>query len=89
MSFPTTSSSISNTDLTIIQASVAQDLFERFGFLMIITCSLLDTCQKKCIVSNSQGDLEVGEQVCIDRCTKKFFEAYQMVVTQMDGSVNK
>ncbi|KAG4305871.1 hypothetical protein PORY_000781 [Pneumocystis oryctolagi] len=36
---------------------------------------LVDTCYQKCIPSNyTDGELNKGESVCIDRCVSKFFQ---------------
>ena len=38
------------------------------------------TCHTKCISTRySEGDLNKGESVCIDRCVAKFFEANKKV----------
>jgi len=46
--------------------------------------SILDSCHKKCIQTNySEGDLNKGEQVCIDRCVAKYFDVNTKVGLQL------
>jgi mitochondrial import inner membrane translocase subunit TIM10 len=41
---------------------------------------LFRTCHAKCISTRyTEGDLNKGESVCIDRCVAKFFEANKKV----------
>ena len=42
---------------------------------MCESCSLQNTCQKKCIPTEyREGELNKGESVCLDRCTAKFLD---------------
>eukprot|EP00596_Hydrurales_sp_CCMP1899_P003175 CAMPEP_0119042916 /NCGR_PEP_ID=MMETSP1177-20130426/16271_1 /TAXON_ID=2985 /ORGANISM="Ochromonas sp, Strain CCMP1899" /LENGTH=85 /DNA_ID=CAMNT_0007010023 /DNA_START=121 /DNA_END=378 /DNA_ORIENTATION=- len=36
-------------------------------------------CGKKCFVKYNDGDLAVGEMVCIDRCVGKYMQAQEKV----------
>ncbi|ORX83478.1 hypothetical protein BCR32DRAFT_201772, partial [Anaeromyces robustus] len=46
--------------------------------------NILDSCHKKCIQTNySEGDLNKGEQVCIDRCVAKYFDVNTKVGLQL------
>lgn len=36
-------------------------------------------CSKKCITSYNDGELNVGELACIDRCTSKYLQAHEKV----------
>lgn len=33
------------------------------------------TCNKKCVVAYSDGELNVGEMTCVDRCVHKYLQA--------------
>lgn len=40
-------------------------------------------CSKKCIVKYSDGDLQVGEMTCIDRCVGKYMHAHDLVGVEL------
>ena len=48
---------------------------------------MTNSCHKKCVSSNySQGTLEKGELVCIDRCVAKYLDIHEQIgkkLTQM------
>jgi import inner membrane translocase subunit TIM10 len=37
------------------------------------------TCSKKCVVRYNEGDLNVGEMACVDRCVGKYMQAQEKV----------
>ena len=42
--------------------------------------SIVDSCHKKCVPPKySDGELNKGEMVCIDRCVVKYLEVHQKV----------
>jgi len=42
--------------------------------------SIVDACHKKCVPPKySDGELNKGEMVCIDRCVVKYLEVHQKV----------
>lgn len=36
-------------------------------------------CYAKCVVKQSDGELQIGEMMCVDRCTGKYLEAQDRV----------
>ena len=40
---------------------------------------MAQTCHKKCIVKHFDGELQVGEMACIDRCVGKYMQAQEKV----------
>lgn len=56
---------------------------------MNISTRIFDTCQKKCIANYKTDTLEIGEQVCVERCTKKWFEVYNYIVAIAEKSTTK
>lgn len=42
--------------------------------------NVMSTCNKKCIGEEfAEGDLNTGEQSCVDRCVKKFFTVNRLI----------
>ncbi|KAI0271534.1 Tim10/DDP family zinc finger-domain-containing protein [Gloeopeniophorella convolvens] len=57
-------------EMAIQELDMVTDIFNR----------LVSTCHAKCISTRyTEGDLNKGESVCIDRCVAKFFEANKKV----------
>ncbi|CAL1696493.1 unnamed protein product [Somion occarium] len=47
---------------------------------------LVSSCHAKCISTRyTEGDLNKGESVCIDRCVAKFFEVNKKVGEKLQG----
>lgn len=48
------------------------------------TCSMIDSCYKKCIPQKyNDGELSKGESVCLDRCAAKYIEVSEKIGQQM------
>lgn len=51
--------------------------FVSFTFLMCVR--MVTSCSKKCVVRYTEGDLNVGEMACVDRCVGKYLQAQEKV----------
>jgi len=40
---------------------------------------MTETCAKKCVVRHNDGDLNVAEMLCVDRCVGKYMQAQEAV----------
>ncbi|EAL64919.1 mitochondrial import inner membrane translocase subunit 10 [Dictyostelium discoideum AX4] len=47
---------------------------------------ILDACSAKCISKYNEGDLNVGESVCAERCVQKWMETFKKVQSKMSGT---
>ncbi|KAK5580893.1 hypothetical protein RB653_000917 [Dictyostelium firmibasis] len=47
---------------------------------------ILDACSAKCISKYNEGDLNVGEGVCAERCVQKWMETFKKVQSKMSGT---
>jgi import inner membrane translocase subunit TIM10 len=46
---------------------------------------MIKVCSLKCIPTDyREGELNKGESVCLDRCAAKFFEAHQVISSQLE-----
>lgn len=46
---------------------------------------MIKICSQKCIPTDyREGELNKGESVCLDRCAAKFFEAHQVISSQLE-----
>ena len=69
--------------------SISKDMFERFWLYLNFTSRLMESCQKKCIANYKSNSLEIGEQVCVERCTKKWIEVYNYIVALQEPKAAK
>lgn len=61
-------------DAAEAELDMVSDMFNR----------LVDSCHKKCIQqSYSEGELNKGESLCLDRCVSKYFEVNTKVGEHM------
>lgn len=40
---------------------------------------MTNSCDKKCVVKYNDGELQVGEMQCIDRCVGKYLESQDKI----------
>ncbi|EPQ60934.1 hypothetical protein GLOTRDRAFT_6549, partial [Gloeophyllum trabeum ATCC 11539] len=53
---------------------------EQLDMITDVYNRLVDSCHSKCISQRyTEGDLNKGESVCVDRCVAKFFEVNKKV----------
>eukprot|EP01038_Epipyxis_sp_PR26KG_P004883 gene4883-6840_t len=52
-----------------LEAETVTDFFNRMSTM----------CFKKCVVRHNEGDLNVGEMACVDRCVGKYMQAQDKV----------
>ncbi|KAG8220081.1 putative import inner membrane translocase [Butyriboletus roseoflavus] len=63
--------------LTLSRIDMVSDVFNR----------IVASCHNKCISPRyTEGDLNKGESVCIDRCVAKFFEVNKKVGEKMQSA---
>ncbi|KAK4538568.1 hypothetical protein CDCA_CDCA18G4593 [Cyanidium caldarium] len=62
-------SAMNPVDLARREMAFYADLFNKMA----------EVCFRKCVTRYSDGDLQTGENVCVDRCVSKYLSALQKV----------
>ena len=89
MNSPGGNLSLSQVEIAAMQASISKDMFERFWLYLNFISRLMESCQNKCIANYKSNSLEIGEQVCVERCTKKWIEVYYYIVALQEPKAAK
>ena len=85
----------SDRQLTVakMEADIMTDMFNKWEYCTCVTgrCKkhltqsklfyyrMSGSCAKKCVVKYSDGDLNVAEMLCVDRCVGKYMQAQEAV----------
>ena len=61
-------------DMTKMESEVLTDMFAKMA----------NACFKKCTATYKENDLQVGEMMCVDRCSSKYMQAQEKVIKLVD-----
>ncbi len=45
---------------------------------------MVNECYNKCVPNPRDGELNIGEMACIDRCVPKYLEAHELVGREIE-----